>query len=166
MNKLAKAVETEEIRTFIDKIVEQIGSRAGNIIPLLHAIQDEYNYLPEFALRRICQITDITPADITGVSTFFSQFRHTPIGQHIIRVCTGTACHVKGAELVFEAFTRELSIEEGLDTDPEGLFTIQKIACLGCCTIAPVVQIDDITYGQVKTGSVADILQDFLKQTI
>ncbi len=155
-------LETDSIHSFIDRIVDEIGTHDGAVIPLLHAIQNKYNYLPQSALRRVCEITDITPAEITGVSTFYSQFRHTPIGQHIIRVCTGTACHVKGSELVHEAFCRELHIGEGQDTDPEGQFTVQKIACLGCCTIAPVVQIDDVTYGHVKIESVANILQDFL----
>lgn len=152
--------ETENINCFVGQIVDEIGTKAGDVIPILHAIQREYNYLPESALRRVCKITDITPAAITGVSTFYSQFRHTPIGQHLIRVCVGTACHVKGSELVHDAFCRELHIEEGQDTDPEGLFTVQKIACLGCCTIAPVVQIDDVTYGHVKIEGVANILQD------
>lgn len=152
--------ETESINCFVGQIVDEIGTKAGDVIPILHAIQREYNYLPESALRRVCKITDITPAAITGVSTFYSQFRHTPIGQHLIRVCVGTACHVKGSELVHDAFCRELHIGEGQDTDPEGLFTVQKIACLGCCTIAPVVQIDDVTYGHVKIEGVANILQD------
>lgn len=152
--------ETENINCFVGQIVDEIGTKAGDVIPILHAIQREYNYLPESALRRVCKITDITPAAITGVSTFYSQFRHTPIGQHLIRVCVGTACHVKGSELVHDAFCRELHIGEGQDTDPEGLFTVQKIACLGCCTIAPVVQIDDVTYGHVKIEGVANILQD------
>jgi NADH-quinone oxidoreductase subunit F len=156
-------LDKADIFTFVDRIVGKIGTAAGDVIPILHAIQNEYNYLPEPALRRVCQITDITPAAITGVSTFFSQFRHTPIGKHIIRICTGTACHVKGAELVFESFCRELNIAGEQDTDPEGLFTVQKIACLGCCTIAPVIQIDDVTYGHVKTDGVAHILHDFLK---
>jgi len=153
--------ETESINCFVVRIVDEIGTKAGDVIPILHAIQREYNYLPESALRRVCDITDITPAAITGVSTFYSQFRHTPMGQHIIRVCVGTACHVKGSELVHDAFYRELHIGEGQDTDPEGQFTVQKIACLGCCTIAPVVQIDDVTYGHVKIEGVANILQDF-----
>lgn len=152
--------EIENINCFVGQIVDEIGTKAGDVIPILHAIQREYNYLPESALRRVCKITDITPAAITGVSTFYSQFRHTPIGQHLIRVCVGTACHVKGSELVHDAFCRELHIGEGQDTDPEGLFTVQKIACLGCCTIAPVVQIDDVTYGHVKIEGVANILQD------
>lgn len=148
---------------FVDRVVDELGTEAGDVIPILHAIQKKYNYLPTDALRRVCEITAITPAAITGVSTFYSQFRHTPIGKHLIRVCTGTACHVKGSELVYDAFCRELEIDEGGDTDPQSLFTVQKIACLGCCTIAPVVQIDDVTYGHVKTDGVAHILQDFLR---
>jgi NADH:ubiquinone oxidoreductase subunit F (NADH-binding)/NADH:ubiquinone oxidoreductase subunit E len=157
-------LEPDSVQSFVDQVVAGVGTKAGDVIPILHAIQDEYNYLPEQALRRVSEITDITPADITGVSTFYSQFRHTPIGKHVIRVCTGTACHVKGSELVYDAFCRELHLEENLDTDPDGLFTVQKIACLGCCTIAPVVQIDDVTYGHVKTSGAANILQDFLHQ--
>jgi NADH-quinone oxidoreductase subunit F len=155
-------LEKNSIHSFIDRIVGEIGSQSGAVIPILHAVQNEYNYLPELALQRVCEITDITPAAITGVSTFYSQFRHTPVGQHIIRVCTGTACHVKGSGLVFDAFRRELDISEGQDTDPESLFTVQKIACLGCCTIAPVVQIDGVTYGHVQTDGVSNILNDFL----
>ena len=155
-------LETDSICTFVDLIVDEIGTKAGDVIPILHAIQEKYNYLPEPALRRVCEITNIAPAAITGVSTFYSQFRHTPMGKHIIRICTGTACHVKGSELVYDAFCRELDIGEGQDTDPEAQFTVQKIACLGCCTIAPVVQIDDVTYGHVKTSGVSNILQDFL----
>ena len=156
--------ETDSILTFVENIVREIGTKAGDLIPILHAIQNEYNYLPEDVLQRVCEITEITPASITGVSTFYSQFRHTPIGKHLIRVCTGTACHVKGSELVYDAFCRELHIEKGQDTDPEFLFTVQKIACLGCCTIAPVVQIDGVTYGHVKTDSVSHIIQNFLRQ--
>ena len=155
-------LETDSICTFVDLTVDEIGTKAGDVIPILHAIQEKYNYLPEPALRRVCEITNIAPAAITGVSTFYSQFRHTPMGKHIIRICTGTACHVKGSELVYDAFCRELDIGEGQDTDPEAQFTVQKIACLGCCTIAPVVQIDDVTYGHVKTSGVSNILQDFL----
>ncbi len=154
--------DPDRIRSFVDRTVGEIGSGAGDVIPLLHAVQKEFHYLPEEALRRICEATDITPAAVTGVSTFYSQFRHAPVGEHIIRVCTGTACHVKGSERVYDAFRRELRIGEGSDTDPETRFTVQKIACLGCCTIAPVVQIDDVTYGHVKPAGVAGILDDFL----
>ena len=155
-------VNREHQHGAIDRIVAEIGASPGDVIPLLHALQKKFNYLPEYALRRICEITEITPAAVTGISTFYPQFRHTPVGEHIIHVCTGTACHVKGADLVLESFRRELRIKENQDTDPGGQFTLQQVACLGCCTLAPVVQIDDVTYGKVKPDKVANILNDFL----
>jgi NADH-quinone oxidoreductase subunit F len=154
--------EIDYINSETDRIVAEIGTGAGDVIPLLHAIQKKFNFLPQSALRRICETTDITPAGITGISTFYTQFRHTPVGQHLIQVCTGTACHVKGAELVWDAFRRELKIKGNDDTDPEGMYTLQKVSCLGCCTLAPVVQIDDVTYGKVRPDRAATILNDFL----
>ncbi len=88
----------------IDEIVERNGRDPDSVIPILRAIQERYNYLPEDALRRVCGVTEITPASITGVSTFYSGFRHQPAGRHIISVCIGTACHIKGGERVFTAF--------------------------------------------------------------
>ena len=149
--------------TEVDKIINNIGTTPEKVIPILQAIQNQYNYLPEAALRRMSKITDITPASITGVSTFYSQFRHKPVGKHIIHICNGTACHVKGADFVYDAFKRNLKIRKEDDTDPEKLFTIQKISCLGCCTLAPVVQIDGVTYGHVKPDGVSQILKDFLE---
>lgn len=156
-------MDNDSIERAVDRIVDRIGSEAGNVIPILHAVQREFNYLPESALRRVCEVSRIRPVDIMGISTFYSQFRHTPVGRHIIHICTGTACHMKGAESVFDAFTRTLKIAEGGDTDPDGLFTLQRVACLGCCTIAPVVQIDGVTYGHVHTDGVSNILDDFLR---
>jgi NADH:ubiquinone oxidoreductase subunit F (NADH-binding)/NADH:ubiquinone oxidoreductase subunit E/NAD-dependent dihydropyrimidine dehydrogenase PreA subunit len=118
--------------------------------------------LPKEALQRVCETTEITPSQITGISTFYSQFRHKPVGKHIVKVCVGTACHVKGAELVYDSFRRALKLNHDDDTDSQGLYTIEKVACLGCCTIAPVVQIDDVTYGKVETEKVPDILDDFI----
>jgi len=148
--------------SFVDRTVEQLGRRADAVIPILQAIQQHYRYLPQEALERVCELTEITPASIAGVSTFYTQFRHRPVGQHMISVCHGTACHVKGAGLVQAAFERQLHIAPGGDTDPQGLFTIEKVACLGCCTLAPVVQIDGVTYGHLTPGMVGDVLDDFL----
>ena len=148
----------------IDQIVARVGRGKETVIPILQAIQDRFHYLPETALRRVCDITEITPAAITGVSTFYTQFRHKPVGEHIVQVCNGTACHVKGAELVHDALCRELHVDAEHDTDPDGKFTIQKVACLGCCTLAPVVQIDDVTYGHVSAENVDGILRNFLTQ--
>jgi len=110
----------------------------------------------------VCEITEITPAAIAGVSTFYSQFRHRPVGEHIISVCRGTACHVKGAGLIQSAFERYLGIAEGEDTDADGRFTIEEVACLGCCTLAPVVQIDGVTYGHLTSGMIGEVVDDFL----
>ncbi len=145
----------------IDALIEKIGKRPECVIPILQALQNRYRYLPHEALRRVCEISDITPAAIQGVSSFYMQFRHQPVGEHIIQVCTGTACHVKGASLVHDAFYRTLQIPEKSDTDPTGKFTVQKVACLGCCTLAPVVRIDEITYGHVTPESVSRVLENF-----
>jgi len=110
----------------------------------------------------VCNLTDITPSQITGVATFYSQFRHIPAGKHTIKVCVGTACHVKGAMQVYDAFKRHLKLEGTNDTDADGLFTLEQVACLGCCTLAPVVQIDDVTYGKVSQSEIEHVLEDFL----
>ncbi|MCZ4693844.1 proton-conducting membrane transporter [Ancylomarina euxinus] len=150
------------INDIVDRIVAVKGISSEKVISILQAIQAELNYLPEEALKRVCEITEITQAQISGISTFYSQFRHQPVGEHIVRVCVGTACHVKGAGQVYDAFRRELKLADGEETDSDKKFTLEEVACLGCCTLAPVVQIDDVTYGHVETGTVKDVLEDFL----
>lgn len=154
----------EEMNGKVDRIIETIGTSADKVIPVLQAIQLEYNYLPQEALKRVCDTTEITTGTIHGISTFYSQFRLKPVGKHIVRVCVGTACHVKGAMLVYDAFKRELHLEGNEDTDADMLFTLEKVACLGCCTLAPVVQIDDVTYGHVVNEKVGEIVHDFLNR--
>ncbi len=117
-------------------------------------------YLPEDALRRVCEITEITPADITGVATFYDQFRFEPMGRNVLRVCHGTACHVKGSAALQNAIDDHLGIPAGRDTDPEGRYTVQKVACFGCCTLAPVVQSEHATFGNLTPASVGGLLDD------
>ena len=148
----------------ISELITQTGTGREVVIPLLQAIQKKYNYLPEEVLREVCAKTDITPEQIIGVASFYSQFRMHPVGKHMIRVCVGTACHVKGASLVFDAFHRELGLSGDQDTDASMTYTLEKVSCLGCCTLAPVVQIDGITYGHVATDQAAQILEDFQGQ--
>ena len=154
---------TELDLTFVDETIERIGRGRAGLIAILQAIQNHYRYLPREALWRVCQTTEITPADITGVSTFYDQFRHQPVGEHLIYVCVGTACHVKGADLVLDALCRQLQLEGKEDTDKDGQFTIQKVACMGCCTLAPVVRIDEVTYGHMTPDGVGRMLEDFLR---
>ena len=149
--------------TFVDRTVDEIGTEPENVLKILHAVQGRFGYLPREALERVCKITQIIPASIEGVSSFYDHFRHRPVGRHIIHVCVGTACHVKGADRVYEAFYRHLGITKGEDTDAQKLFTVEKIACLGCCTLAPAVQIDNVTYGHLTPDTVSTVIGDFLR---
>ena len=154
----------EVVFTDIDNIIAETGKKKNAVIPVLQAIQNKYNYLPEEALKRVCEITEITPELIVGVASFYAQFRFKPAGKHIIKVCSGTACHVKGSEQVYDAFKRELKIDAAHDTDEKKTYTIEKVNCLGCCTLAPVVQIDQVTYGHVGSNQAGNIISDFEKQ--
>lgn len=146
----------------VDAIVASIGKTQDCLIPILRAIQEEFNYLPEPALRRVQALTGISAASIAGVATFYTQFRMRPAGRHTIKVCIGTACHVKGAENVYNAFRLHFDIPDDEDTDSDRLFTVEKVACLGCCMLAPAVQIDDVTYGFVSPQTVGRVVDDFL----
>ena len=145
----------------IDQTIQEKGRTKTALIPILQSIQREYNYLPEKALRRISETTDINPAEIIGVASFYHQFRLAPVGEHIVRVCVGTACHVKGATQVYDSLRRAFNLKEGEYTDQLRKYTIEKVSCLGCCTLAPVVQIDHITYGHVTSDKATDIIKDF-----
>jgi NADH:ubiquinone oxidoreductase subunit F (NADH-binding)/NADH:ubiquinone oxidoreductase subunit E/Pyruvate/2-oxoacid:ferredoxin oxidoreductase delta subunit len=151
-----------DIKAIVDEVVEQTGREKEKVILILQEVQKKLNYLPSDALKRICEVTQITPGQISGVSTFYSQFRHLPSGKHTVKICSGTACHVKGSELVADAFKRVLKTDNISNTSPDKLFSIEEVACLGCCTLAPVVQIDEKTYGHVKPTQVEDIIGDFL----
>lgn len=148
---------------FVDEVVQRFGRSRQALIPILNALQDHYRYLPQPALRRLCAITDNTAADVIGVATFYSRFRQEPGGRHTISVCHGTACHVKGAPLITEALRRTLKLTGDSDTTDDGLFSVRRVDCLGCCTLAPVVQIDGVTYGHLTPASVEGVIDDFLR---
>ncbi len=148
----------------VDEIVRRVGSGPERLVELLRAIQERYRWLPGAALERVCETTAITPARIAGVSTFYSGFRHRPVGRHVVRVCFGTACYVRGAEQIAEALHRYLKIEEGSDTDPERLFTVERVACLGCCSLAPCLEVEGVTYGRLTPGTAPKALRDFLEE--
>lgn len=146
----------------MDEVVDEIVARQGRsreaAIPILQAIQKHFRYLPDDALKRVCETTDITPAQIAGTSSFYSQFRRSPVGRHVVRVCHGTACHVAGARQITDELRRSLHIPEGADTDRDGLFTIDEVACLGCCSLAPVLMVDDQTVGKLTPAAAREAL--------
>ena len=141
---MANDTVTDIDLTFVDRTVAEIGTGSERTIAILLALQKHYRYLPQEALERVCERTQITAAQIEGVSTFYSRFRLRPAGEHTIRVCSGTSCHVKEADRVHDAFRRHLDLTDGEDTTEDQSFTVETVACLGCCTLAPAVQIDDV----------------------
>ena len=145
--------------SFVDQVVAQIGRGKEAAIPLLGAIQKHYRYLPDEALRRVCELTEITPAEIAGTSSFYGQFRRSPVGEHIVRVCHGTACHVSGARQITEELRRYLAIPDGEDTDAARMFTLDEVACLGCCSLAPVLMVDGHTAGKLTPATACDALK-------
>jgi NADH-quinone oxidoreductase subunit F len=156
-----RAARDAEIIEPVDQIIARIGGEKDHVIPILQAIQEKFRWLPEQALWRVCEKTKITPAQIWGIATFYDQFRHKPVGKHIVHVCHGTACHVTGANRVEEALRRQLGIPVGGDTDPHGKYTVESVACLGCCTLAPVVKFDATTYGHLDAQRLPAVVTDF-----
>jgi NADH:ubiquinone oxidoreductase subunit E len=145
--------------SFVDAAVALHGRGKESAIPLLAAIQTHYRYLPDEALRRLCDITAITPAEIAGTSSFYAQFRRSPVGEHLVRVCHGTACHVSGARQITQELRRYLAIPDGADTDPSRTFTVDEVACLGCCSLAPVMMVDGHTAGKLTPAGARDALK-------
>ncbi len=132
----------------------------GAVIPILQGIQEKYGYLPPEILERFSELTSIPLAQIYGVATFFAQFRFEPRGKHLIRVCHGTACHVNGAERISSAIEEYLGIKEK-ETTLDGKFSVENVACLGCCSLAPVVMIDEKTYGRLTGEQIKKILKGY-----
>ncbi len=155
--------DVETLSVKLDEIIGETGKEAIDLISILQKIQREYQYLPVEALYLVSDKTGIKAGQVFGVATFYSQFRLKKAGKHRIKVCIGTACHVKGAGEIFNAYKEYLEIDQDNDTDEAGVFTVEKVACLGCCVLAPAVQIDDIIYGNLTIGKVGDTITDFLK---
>lgn len=154
-----EATEEPEIDlAFLESIVAEEGGSREAAIPVLRAIQSHYGYLPDEALQRVCELTEITPAQIAGTSSFYAQFRRSPVGKHIVKICHGTACHVSGVQQITEEIRRYLAVPADSDTDPSRLFTLDNVACLGCCSLAPVLMIDDQTVGRLTPATACESL--------
>jgi NADH-quinone oxidoreductase subunit F len=146
----------------LNAIMERVGVSRRSLVGLLHAVQDEYRCLPREALEEMAVRLEMPVGEIVSVASFYPQFRFRPAGVHRIKVCIGTACHVKGAATIFNAVRDFLHINDGDDTDADRLFTVEEVACLGCCMLAPAVQIDDVTYGYLTAPKVPVMIRDFL----
>jgi NADH-quinone oxidoreductase subunit E len=129
----------------------------GNVIPLLQKTQEIFGFLPEESMREIARVTGKAAAEIYGVATFYAQFRFTPMGRHVMKVCHGTACHVQGADSLDTVVEQKLGVKPG-NTTADGEFTVERVACLGCCSLAPVVMIDGEVYGRLTGDKLGKIV--------
>ncbi len=150
-------VETLDFRP-LRKILRKHAKKRGTLIPILQETQKVYGYLPKEALVEISHETNLDISQVYGVATFYSQFRLTPVGKHIIRVCHGTACHVSNAERITESCEEQLGINDG-ETSEDREFTLESVACLGCCSLAPVMMIDETTYGRLSDRETKKVLK-------
>ncbi|ODS30698.1 MAG: NADH:ubiquinone oxidoreductase 24 kDa subunit, mitochondrial precursor [Candidatus Scalindua rubra] len=162
---MEKALEAKVEPEVILGWIEKIGSDSSSTVPLLQAVQSEYGYLPRTAMDLIIQNSDITGSQVYGVATFYSQFRLKPVGRHIIRVCHGTACHVSGADRLDTSLRHILNItDEKQDTAENGSYTIEKVACVGCCSQAPVLVISGEVSGNLTGATAQRVLKKHAKQ--
>ncbi|MCK5824896.1 MAG: NADH-quinone oxidoreductase subunit NuoE [Ichthyobacteriaceae bacterium] len=148
----------------IDAVIEKYRGKKGNLIPILQSVQDIYGYLPEKAFDKISNEAGLKLADMYGVATFYAQFRLNPVGKNIVKVCHGTACHVQNARALTTALEDNLGIKDG-ETTEDGLFTLESVACLGCCSLAPVMMIGDDTYGNLDGKAASKIIKQVKKNS-
>lgn len=163
MAKIEIRDQGPEIKNFkIDLIKKK--DQIGALIPLLQSAQDSYGYIPEKVIHYVSEVVGIPAAEIYGVITFYSQFRLKPLGENVIRICEGTACHVNGAKSILNTLQNELGIFVN-ETSEDGLFTLQSVACIGCCSLAPVIMINDETFGNLTPDRTKKVLRKYKKQS-
>lgn len=145
--------------SLLKPVLDEYAKTSGSLITILQKAQDIYGYLPVEVLRFVSSKTGVKPATVYGVATFYTQFRLNPVGKHIILLCNGTACHVNGSEKIEDALCEELKIKEG-ETTADNMFTLESVACLGCCSLAPVMMIDGEAYGKLTPDKARQIISD------
>lgn len=145
------------------EILDRCGREPDKAIPVLQAIQQHFGYVPRETMEYVVNNSSITAAQIYGVVTFYSQFRLAPVGRHIVRVCHGTACYVGGAQQISDAVMDELGLSHDKDTTDDKEFTVEEVACLGCCSLAPVMMIDSTAYGKLTPKKAREIFRTWKK---
>jgi len=145
------------IKEQLDDILSQHSGESGNLIPILQEAQGRFGYLPEGVMAGIAKFLRLPESNVFGVATFYAQFKFTPIGKRIVKVCRGTACYVRGGARILNEVERQLGITPGESTD-DLEYSLETIACFGSCALAPIVVIDKTVYGRMTTKKVAEIL--------
>ncbi len=145
--------------SLLKPVLDKYSNVKGSLITILQNAQEIYGYLPTEVIYEVASATGNTPAKVMGVATFYTQFRFKPVGKYLIMLCQGTACHVNGSEMIAQTIKEELGISDGETTD-DGLFTLSCVACLGCCSLSPVMMINDETYGSLTPKKVREIIAE------
>ncbi|HRY97935.1 MAG TPA: NADH-quinone oxidoreductase subunit NuoE [Bacteroidales bacterium] len=143
----------------IESLIEKYRGRKGSTIPLLQGAQDEYGYIPREVFNHLALRCGIELSEMYGVATFYAQFRLQPVGRYIIKVCHGTACHVQNANKITDALVEALGVADG-ETTEDRLFTLESVACLGCCSLAPVMMIGEETFGKLTGPEAVKIVKN------
>jgi len=143
----------------LNPLIEKYKNKKGNLIPLLQGAQDIFGYIPRSAFQKLSDETGIPLSEMYGVATFYAQFRLSPVGKHIIKACHGTACHVQNAKSITTSLKETLKVDDG-ETTEDGMFTLESVACLGCCSLAPVMMIGDETYGKLTGAQAVKIVKN------
>ncbi len=156
----------ESVRHFerVWEIIDQHGRDSARLIPILQAVQAEYRYLPEEILNFVATSLGVSPARVFGVATFYSLFTLKPKGKYLIRVCNGTACHVKRSPELYQALCKKLSLSDDQDTSPDMLFTVETVNCLGACGLAPAMVVNEEVFGQVTPDRAVAIIDEIMKK--
>lgn len=153
----------DDKKGLLNNVITAYKGQAGSLVAVLQDVQEICGYLPEPVMRWLGQELGIKPAKIYGVATFYTQFRLAPVGKYLIMLCQGTACHVNGAERIETAICQELKIKSG-ETTGDGVFTLDTVACLGCCSLAPVMMINGQAYGPLTPDGAVKIIKDIYKK--
>ena len=157
--KNEQVINEAEDLTRIDHLIEKYKGKKGNMIPLLQGTQETFGYIPRAAFEKLAKETGLNLSEMYGVATFYAQFRLNPVGKHIVKVCHGTACHVQNANAITEAIQESLNVKDG-ETTEDNLFTLESVACLGCCSLAPVMMIGDETFGKLTGTEAVKIIKN------
>ncbi len=167
--RVQKEVKREEDKkvdlSLMDTFIEKYKYVRGNMIPLLQHTQELYGFIPRDAFLKLEKETNLKLNDMYGVASFYAQFRLKPVGKNIIKVCHGTACHVQNATAITEALEEELKVKDS-ETTKDGVFTLESVACLGCCSLAPVMMIGDNTYGKLTGKMAKDVIRSIREKEV
>ncbi|MBW2731684.1 MAG: NAD(P)H-dependent oxidoreductase subunit E [Deltaproteobacteria bacterium] len=159
-----KELGPEELLPKLNSELWSQAQKPGQLIPLLQSAQEAYGYISEETIAYVSKATGIAEAKVYGVITFYKQFRLHPLGEYLVRVCDGTACHVNGSKDLLDVIYDELKMDGTQDTTPDGKFTVETVACIGCCSLAPVITVNDDTHGRLTPLKLRKVIKRYKRR--